>query len=63
MYIIDLFVLSYLIGIGWLSFCLYLAIKKGNMGFSVALILQVLVWPYYLLSEDGRRGLWKIITA
>jgi len=61
--IVDYFVVIYLSGLLALVFNLVRAYIQNKAEPSFVMIVQVLVWPYYVLSREGRRGLWKIIVA
>ncbi len=63
MFIIDYLVVIYLSGILALAFNVVRGHIQSKVEPSLMMIIQVLIWPYYILSKEGRRGLWKIITA
>ena len=63
MFIIDYLIVIYLSGLLALIFNLVRAYIQSKAEPSFIMLVQVLIWPYYTLSKEGRRGLWKIIVA
>lgn len=63
MVLVDYLIAIYLAGVFTLAVRIGIGLIKKRIEINLRLILEMVAWPLYLTSKDGRKALFKIIIS